>query len=221
MSRSCIVVGCGQPTAGYSHLCTRHRKATTRHGHPLQAPVRVSDLKPYLRTLRGCRSRNPDSPLWEGLRQRWRLLVGAAAERLQSFHRGVPDNRYVVSAARELQKLAGAVAEDTVIDTLLAMFFLYVAQPHRFKSDRAFDHQLVRRVRALADLNVGRYWSQRSRRVKLVYRDLPPKTAGVLAQLLRETFGVVGIRLAEHELGREERERQERLRLAEAVEALT
>jgi hypothetical protein len=93
-------------------------------------------------------------------------------------------------------------------------------QPRRFRSDRAFDFQLARRVRALADANAGTYYDKETGKVKRVYRDVLPGTLEHLAAPLKEAFGVAGLRLAQLEEGERKRAANERQDLMAALKEM-
>jgi hypothetical protein len=95
----------------------------------------------------------------------------------------------------------------------MAMFLMQEADPHRFRSDDAFRFQLTRRVRGLSEVNAGTWTDRTTGRRKLVYRELPPKAAAVLARWFIETLAGVGVLVARLE----HQQRQERLRRAESM----
>jgi hypothetical protein len=220
MERNCAASGCTSFTAGYSNFCSSHRKTLTRHGHPQQSPVTVHELRPYLRMVSARRTRNGSNAAWAILVQRWSTLVQHAEQRLGAFAAGRADVRHGVQAAEQVRNLAGTVAADLIIDTALAMFLIRQLDPRRFRSDRAFDHQLVRRVRGLAPTSMGSYWDHRTRKTKRVYRDMPPRVVLALAEQLKGAFGVAGIQLADLEHQQVNREAAERQRLADAIGAM-
>ncbi len=101
------------------------------------------------------------------------------------------------------------------------MYLLLALEPRRFRSARAFWFQLVRRVRALAEVNVGSRFDPRTERIKRVYRDLPPRAIEALARIIVEAIGVAGGRLAQLELRDRQRQADQRARLYEELEAIT
>ena len=58
-------------------------------------------------------------------------------------------------AAHHLEKVGQEVEAWSVVKTALAMFIMQEQRPARFSTDTAFDFQLVRRVRGLADSSAG------------------------------------------------------------------
>ena len=48
MPPRCRVNGCEKPSAGHSHLCSKHRSRKRRHGHEGQRTVSKADLKPFI-----------------------------------------------------------------------------------------------------------------------------------------------------------------------------
>ena len=100
------------------------------------------------------------------------------------------------------------------------MFIMQDQRPTRFKTDAAFDFQLVRRVRGLAESSVGSYWDQKEQRSKKVYRDIPPRVMQAMAQPLKVAFGAPGMALAAKEREDMQKANNERNRLANVLEGL-
>lgn len=142
-------------------------------------------------------AKNPANPTWDILRERWSAVAVNAEAVLKAHAGGKAGSRYTVQAAHHIQQLAATVPDGVVMETALAMFLLREVQPRRFMSDRAFDFQLARRVRALSDVNAGTYFDNATGKPKRVYRDVLPGTLMALAEPLKAAFGVAGLYLAE------------------------
>lgn len=82
-------------------------------------------------------------------KQRWMALLGQCRGIVYAYLNGQPSQRNQRHAASELIKVSEAVETTAIIETVLAMYLLAEDQPRRFRSDKAFLFQLVRRVRAL------------------------------------------------------------------------
>lgn len=219
MSRQCAAAGCHAQANGYSPLCSRHRAAKGRHGHPEQSAVLVTELKPYRKKIERLRQANPMSALWVILDDRWRRTLAATKTILAEADSGRAFIRYEMQAARHMQAMAG-VSPSLVIEVALGMFLMAVYDRRRFLSDAAFDHQLVRRVRSLADTSTGSYYNDKTKRVHRVYRDLPPRTVRAIAGHLKQAFGSAGIQVAELERSRATRAAEDRQQLTDAIAAL-
>lgn len=116
--------------------------------------------------------------------------------------------------------LAGSSDPMKVIATSMAMFLMQEFEPRAFVLDAGFDFQLVRRVRSLAPMSSGSYWSQRERRTTKVYRDIAPRTVEALAWNLRQSFGAAGLQLADIIRSQANRKEDEQAHLAQAIESL-
>lgn len=108
-----------------------------------------------------------------------------------------------------------------MINTALAMFLLWEQSPSRFMSDKAFNFQLARRVRGLAEANAGSHWSAKEGRIKRTYKDTPPRALECLAESLKVAFGVAGMRLAELEKKEAEGLKAERQQLNDALKEMS
>lgn len=220
MTKQCAARSCTEGTTGFSTLCDNHKHIQRRHGHPEQDGITVHRLRLYLKRVEARRAKNKDSDAWSILEARWSALEGHAQGILAEWASGKAMVRAQVQAAQQLQALAGSVPPSTIVNAALAMFLMRDAEPRRFASDRAFDFQLVRRVRGLAPVNAGSYWNHKAQRATKVYRDLPPRVAELLGRQLREAFGLAGFMLAEKERAEEAKAQAQQRRLAEALEAL-
>lgn len=180
---------------GFSRFCSKHRKALGRHGHQDQTSITFEILQPHLTRVVARQRANPDSPAWGLLEERWGSLQEVARQTLADYHQGQPFAIHEVAAAQQLLNLA-ALPPGMVVRTCLATYLLADMEPRRFRSDRAFDFQLVRRVRALAATNAGTYWDPKLQRVKRVYRDLSPRTLQSFAVALKGAFGGAGVQFA-------------------------
>ena len=199
MTKRCAALQCAEPVAGYSTLCESHKRTLRRHGHPLQKGVTVQELKPFQDRIAARRAKNPTNPTWELLRGRWEALTAHAKATLDAYAHGSPAISYERQTAEQLGTLRSTVPVDVVIHTALAMFLLWEQSPSRFMSDKAFNFQLARRLRGLAEANAGSHWSAKEGRIKRTYKDTPPRVLECLAESLKVAFGVAGMRLAELE----------------------
>jgi hypothetical protein len=180
-----------------STYCERHKRAQRRHGHPAQDGITVHELQPFRDRVAVRRAKNPTNSTWDILRQRWAAVASNAESVLKAHAEGKPGSAHTTQAAHHIKQLSALVPDALVMETTLAMFLMRESQPHRFRSDRAFDFQLSRRVRALSDVNAGTYFDHETGKVKRVYRDVLPGTLIALAEPLKAAFGVAGLYLAE------------------------
>lgn len=134
MTKFCVVHGCDTAVAGYSALCTHHKQAQRRHGHPEQGGVTVHELTPYVRRVEARQAKNTTSEAWAILEARWVNLTRQAQETLTTYSSDAAMIRQHVEAAQHIQTLAGSVPAGKVAMTALAMFLLLDDQPRRFRA---------------------------------------------------------------------------------------
>jgi hypothetical protein len=218
--RVCGVAGCQRRTSPFGRYCNGHKTRARRHGDPAQQAVTKPQLVPYLKTSRRRIKKNADSPLWPALEARWEALVAYCKGQLAEHRTGRPFVRHAGQAAVALVKIAEDVKPRDVIETLIALYLMQDQEPRRFRSDAAFRAQLVRRVRALTERNVGVYWNETDGRNKRVYRDLPPRASAVMGQWLAEAFGSAGLKVALLERNETEATTAERRTVADALAKL-
>lgn len=221
MTQRCTALHCAEPVAGYSTLCESHKRTLRRHGHALQKGVTVQELKPFQDRIAARRAKNPANPTWELLRGRWEALTGHAKATLDVYANGAVAISYERQAAEQLGTLRTTVPVDFVIDTALAMFLLWGQSPSRFMSDKAFNFQLARRVRGLAEANAGSHWSAKEGRIKRTYKDTPPRVLECFAESLKVAFGIAGMRMAELEKTDEQKITDKKMELAAALKEMT
>lgn len=221
MTKRCSALHCAEPVAGFSTLCESHKRTLRRHGHALQKGITVQELRPFQDRIAARRAKNPTNPTWELLRGRWEALTAHAKAALGAYANGSPAISYERQTAEQLGTLRTTVLVEVVIDTALAMFLLWEQCPSRFMSDKAFNFQLARRVRGLAEANAGSHWSAKEGRIKRTYRDTPPRVLECLAESLKVAFGVAGMRLAELERLDEQKMADKKLELSAALKEMT
>ena len=210
MIRTCKVRNCGAPAASrYSPHCRRHKSVLRRQGDPDQTAIRVIELAPYVRLVRRRVARNPDSPLWGHLEDRWRVI----AEEAGAVASSAVCSRHERAAAAELTNIDADCSAQEVVIVVLAMFILWRERPSRFQSDRAFRLQLARRVRALSGRHSGLRYDHHTGTQKRVYREMTPKAGAILGHKLALSFGSTGLQLA----ALEERERERARQTAEDI----
>ncbi|MCC5858632.1 MAG: hypothetical protein JJT90_10780 [Ectothiorhodospiraceae bacterium] len=163
------------------------------------------------------REKNLRNPVWTLLEERWADLVESCHTYLAGYLSGRTASRHQVAASQEIISLNDHVAPVEIIDVVGALVLMRQWDPRRFLSDRAFIHQVARRVRALTDVNVGTTYDHRAGRLKRVYRDIPPRVALLVGQWLTEAFGGLGLWI--HGMDRE-RERQQQERRSAIQQAL-
>jgi len=189
----CRIPGCNLVTNGYSIYCGTHKRCNRRHGHPQQKSITLYTLRPYMGRVAARMEKNANNPAWTILDGRWQALVASATAASAEYRSGVAFTRNEREAWNNIEKVSNCADASQVINVILAIYLMRNDSPHRFKSDDAFDLQLVRRFRALAPQYAGEYYDLHTGKTKRVYRDIRPRTAVILAGLLKETFGVAGL----------------------------
>lgn len=194
--KSCRVPGCNLPAVGFSAYCATHKARQRRHGDPRQQGISRADIAPYVHRVQARVEKNRHNPVWAALEEQWASCVTSAEAVLVRFARGDPCVGHEIRAAQELKRIRDHVDAATVAHTGLAMFVVRELEPRRFQSDEAFKTQLVRRLRRLTDVNAGTWYDHETGKVKRAYRELPPRTAAIMAGWVIPVFGPLGIHLA-------------------------
>lgn len=205
--RPCRVSGCTANAHGHGKFCNGHTSSYRRHGAPNQKGISTVELRPYLKMVDQRIAKNHESPLWAALDGRWQDLTVAAREIVERSQAMV---RWQREAARAVVKLAEDAEPRDIVRTVLAMYVMEGSERRRFVDDRAFQFQLVRRVRLLSEVNVGKHHNHATGKTKRVYRDLAPRIVVCLAKWLVEFFGSAGVWMAKLEKDQNEAQQRER-----------
>jgi hypothetical protein len=217
----CRAPGCDSPTTSrYSVYCSRHQSRLRRQVDVAQEAITAADLKEYLKLVRARIEKNRESPAWAQLEARWVALVEHAKGIISGFRAGKAGASYTRRAATEVLKVAESAQPRDVIEVLLAMYVMEELEQRRFRSDPGFRFQLVRRIRALADVNAGTRYDHKSNKVRRVYREMSPRAVATMGQWLADTLGGAGARLAKMEREEQERQDRERSQLHESLASL-
>jgi hypothetical protein len=222
MTTYCRASGCGARTATrFSIYCARHKARLRRHGAVDQRAITKAELKPYIALLQKRIAKNADNSVWHQLDDRWLALVQQAKGIVASGARGVPGRRFIATAANEIIRLSNSVEPRAVVETTLAMVIMHEFDPSRFRSDKAFKTQLVRRVRGLTEANVQRHFNYRTGKDQSVYSELPPKATAIMGQWIAVSLGPVGLHLVALERQEIEKTRIDRQNFKQALSELT
>ena len=222
MNPTCRAPACSHAAASrFSVYCAHHKARLRRHGAVDQDGISAAVLKPYQRRVRARIEKNRDNPAWTQLERRWLDVVDHAKRILGQFEAGRAGLTVELKAAHAVTRIADEASPRDVVVMALAMFVLLTSEPRRFKSDAGFRFQLVRRVRALGDVNAGLSYDHRSGKTQRVYKELAPKAVTVIGQWLAEAFGAGGMRVGQLELEDEQRQAIEWQDLFKALGDLT
>jgi hypothetical protein len=133
--------------------------------------------------------RNESGKIEAGLIELKAILERSAKEVLMDFYKkGRTVSRYWVKANSELLRVLQSSSPIQIGVALAAVCLLEREQPHMFVSDRGFRFQMVRRFRALADMNTGSYYNHKTGRLHRVYKDTSPKAIEHMAEILIQTY---------------------------------
>lgn len=217
----CRIPDCCNSTSQWGAYCNAHKSRDRRHGHPLQETITAADLAPFVKAIRTRRLRNPDADAWRILAARWTVMQDYCQGTVDVYLSGVPAKGHHVQAARELLTLAQHVDPIEAIDVVMAMYLLQDVRPRAFKSDVAFVHQIVRRVRGLTEVNAGTWFDHSTGRLKRVYRELSPRVCVEMGALLVQALGAGGLHMVKLEHRDRDRKTAESQELHQAMEALS
>lgn len=220
-ARPCPIHGCKGVSKTFSPLCPNHRRHLRRNGHPEQAAIKVTELRPFVALLARRQEDNKDSKAWVILRERWSRLLQSAAAAVAEKDAGEAHARATAQASQLLLDVGKVACPDEVIRTAMAVVMLRQAVPHRFQSDRAVHFQVVRQVLRLAPQEMPRYWDHKKQTMRSVRKEHSARTLEVIGHQLVEAFGGAAVQLHHLEKTRRPPEVIEAEQLQAALEGLT
>lgn len=217
MTTKCAAQGCGNTTKGYGKFCNSHGKRNLRHGHPCQQGITKGDLSPYRKEVRRFLDSRADPETWNKATERLTLVADRCRETVRMYEGGRAMNRWEVGAARMFLTVIENVEPKAIIETCAGLALMVQREPRRFQSDAAIFTQMSRRFTGLTEMNAGSYYNHATGQVHRVYRDVPPRTALILGQMLMVAVGVIGSQIAKVQAERERAERAARNALFAAL----
>ena len=164
--RECILDGCSKPRKGFSIYCSNHHKTKARHGHPLQRPVTARELKPYIKAVALWFEERARDDTEDLLRRTWIAQVQDAERYRRLAYKGRPFIKCLLEAYDIMLGVNQAKNFSTICNTMLAMGYLYIANPKRFADENAFGFQCARRLRALSDCSYGCHYNHCQRHLQ-------------------------------------------------------
>jgi hypothetical protein len=221
MHRLCCERNCDRKAASrFSRYCSAHKSRARRHGDANQANITERELKPYRQYVQKRISKNRDSRVWPALEVRWQAVISHAKHIIDGYFAGNAGNRFERIAAQEVVKLGMYTAPPKIIETVLAMVMMLQFERHRFVSDNGFRTQVVRRVRALSDVNFGESHQHETGRIKRYYRDLPQRSVAILSSWIIEALGGAAVYVSKLEQSDRDRAIAEKRDLGKALAEL-
>jgi hypothetical protein len=216
--RPCRVSGCPTRTNNvFSVYCPAHHTRIRRHGDAQQHSVMSKHLAPHKKTVTRIRKRNKHLH-WENIHARWELVVKAANNIILDWEAGRPINVHDRAAAYSIQAIASDATPKAVVDTVIAMYLFQATDPHFFKSDTAFNTQLVRMLRKLSPKNAQKWVNALGS--KSAFRELVPKARDRMASWVIPTIGPVGLHVVKLEKDRLDDGAQGRAKLHEELKRM-
>jgi hypothetical protein len=190
--------------------CEKCRKRVRASGDAQQITVRKPELRPYIDAARAAVNRGNAPLIRSSLEHIAAHLRDHSQRYLDAFHRGSPSNRHVVAACGEILKVTKTAEPEEIALVVAGLHLMQANDSRRFPSDAGFDGQLVRQVRSLHGIAMGRTVTLATGKDRGWYKTLSAQATQMIAAYLKEAYaGFVG-----HVMTSERRRHEERSRLA-------
>lgn len=205
----CRTPGCqGVARSNIAVHCEKCRKRVRASGDARQVTVRKPELRPYIEVARAAVSRGSVPLIRSSLDQIAAHLRDHCQRYVDAYHRGTPSNRHMVAACSEILKVTKTAEPEEIALVVAGMYLMHDADYRRFPSDAGFDGQLVRQVRSLHGIAMGRTVTLATGKDRGWYKTLSLQATQLIATYLKEAYAgfVTHITRAERRL-QEERSR--------------
>ncbi|RFB78317.1 hypothetical protein [Methylovirgula sp. 4M-Z18] len=167
----------------------------------------LSHLKPHLKTVTRIRKRNAHLD-WGAIHARWGAVVSAAKDHMADVQSGKAVRRRIRQGAEAIIRLDERVEVSKIVDHVIAIVLLQDSDPRRFRSDAAFNAQLVRVLRKLDRDNAAAWFNHGDGKAHRAYVELSPSASRFISSLIAPALGPVGLHIAHLERAKSENERK-------------
>jgi len=171
-----------------SHSCDNCRQKVRVHGDWNQTIVRKTELRPWLMRARKAVERGNASLIRSSLAQIAGFLRDHSQRVMDGYRRGTPMPRWSLQAHSEVLKITEASDPLEPALVVAGMHLLRRDFPRRFASDSGFHGQMVRQVRSLHGIAMGRTVTLATGKDRGWFRPLPVRTTAEIARLLNEAY---------------------------------
>jgi hypothetical protein len=210
-THQCRNPGCtGRARSNIAYHCEKCRKRIRASGAANQRTIRKPELRPYIDSARAAVNRGNVPLIRSSLNQIATHLRDQCQRYLDAYHRGSPSNRHMVAACGEILKVTKTAEPEEIALVVAGLYLMEANDTRRFPSDAGFDGQMVRQVRSLHGIAMGRTITLATGKDRGWYRTLSIQATRMIAAYLKDAYG----RFATHVLVSERRRMEERNRLA-------
>lgn len=216
--QTCVVPGCARHVSGYSHYCNAHRIRDRMHGHPLQRPIKSTEVAKFANHIKGWIAKRPThTTIRDGMRRAWKgVLDDALAEQARVLRGGFVNTSHQ-RAYHDIATVARDVAWDKIALTMMAVGYLASHDRKLFMSDRAYFHAYARRFRTLTQSSVALRWNHTTGRNHRIYSHANPARLKFLGEILAKAFGPLGMAVELREAQEERESKHDRTEVLLAI----
>lgn len=205
----CQTSGCGGiARSNIAHHCETCRKRIRASGDARQRTIRKPELRLYVDRAKAAVERG-DAPLIRSSLGQIRDHLRAHCQAIMaSYLRGQPNNRHLITACVEVLKVCKSAEPEEIALTVAGLHLMRRQDPRSFASDAGFWGQMVRQVRSLHGIAMGRTVTLATGKDRGWYKTLSLQATAMIATMLLEAYA----RFAAHVLTSEEKEAERKRR---------
>jgi hypothetical protein len=190
--RRCEVQGCGVPVQKIGRYCERHDGVNQRTGHPIGTTIRAGQISPFVKRASQYIRKHQDHVAVAACLQLLREYVYAPQSSVAHIHRSATPRQRLDHWLGRLKR--AGVFDHELMSVVVALYMLREDQPHVFRSDRHFRHQLALRFLRKAPAPPVLKW--RGGTGGLRYDRISVGTRELLARELESGIGLACFRMA-------------------------
>jgi hypothetical protein len=171
-----------------SYSCNTCRQKVRVHGDWNQTLIRKHELRAFIARAREAVERGNAPLVRSSLTQIAGLLKDHSRRVVEGYMRGTPTARWSLKAHSEVLKITEASDPMEPALVVAGMHLLRRDNPRRFASDSGFNGQIVRQVRSLHGIAMGRTTTLATGIDRGWFRPLPVRTTAEIARIVHEAY---------------------------------
>lgn len=218
----CAVSGCSGKPTGYHTRCPKHHHAYHTHGHELQKPVRIKDLRSQLRRLESYAKTSGGASALKMIEDQYvRIARGAVADFEAAEARTLETGIRIKDLPYQANLLIAGVYRDkdhrTVVLQLMALGMLWMEDPRFFKSDRSLKCQATAIFLKGSSVMTTSKWNHKQGKKVSKRLHISTKARDYLGDLLVHMIVQYGAKLIHHWKQEADRKREHDRQIMQAI----
>lgn len=219
----CPIPGCNKQTVGYHKYCSKHHWRHHVHGHPLQEPMTLSGLRPFLGQLkiyeRTAEGRKAIDAVVDHYRK---LALEQQAERLEDIRATERTGILHATPRYWMTRIVSEVFDSrdhrqTVLELLAMGLMLQDHGDVAFKSDRAYWFQLANVFMRNSSAVLKTRFDSKKGKIVSRRKSLNLRAKEACGRWLSQNIVIYGVMIARHWQSKDQSAREEHARIVSLI----